>query len=678
MITKKLELRAFVSFNLVILSVIGQNLLNCDTTSQPEYICDPKKPQQNCNTFAILRANSHYSSLSNLSSYLGIARSDLLEANGFSKDTEFFSNEQPILIPIDCECNSNSGFFEAQVTKSTTKGESFYEIVDSLEGLTTCNAIKEKNPSVSPWNLVEKINLLIPFKCACPSSLDLSNFLLSYPVKQGDTLAELASKFNVSQETLVSANNRHSTSVFRQDNNNSLVPFSTLLIPSKDKPFFGFLAQPSSNIRVRDSHKRRKHKMWMIGVYIAIAIIALLACIAIGAAFAFIQMKRKKDDPAKNGDLELQQLSLSVRTTSDKKVSFEGSQYNFEDQTREATTPHKTRAESYTFEELQKATEDFNSNNLIEGSVYHGRLNGKNLAIKRVPLDTIAKIDQQICYERIHHHPNTIRMLGTCLIEDCPDSYIVFEYARNGSLKDWIHGGLAIKSHFIASCSCFLTWNQRVKICLDVATALQYMHHIMNPSYVHSNIKSRNIFLDEDFSAKVGNFGMSKCIENQESSNKGYLAPECITNEGAMSASSDVFAFGVILLEVLSGKPPVKWDEEKGDSVKLCDEVKGILVKEDVEELRGWIDGALGENYSFDGAVMLANLARSCVEEEPCSRPSAGEIVEKMLRLVEELPEGGGGGDDGHQLSNVCESSCRPLVHNNNNNNINNADAKGM
>ncbi|XP_051117267.1 protein LYK2 [Andrographis paniculata] len=416
--------------------------------------------------------------------------------------------------------------------------------------------------------------------------------------------------------------------------------------------------------------------MVKVGVYVALGIIGgLLACIAVGAAFIYTNRKRERErereegSMIKNGDLELQQLSLSIRTTSENtKVSFEGSQYNFEDPitTTDATTPHKMRIEYYTIEELQKATEDFNLSNLIEGSVYHGRLKGKNLAIKRVTSDTISKIDYQIFQERMHRHPNTIRLLGTCVTEG-PDSYIVLEYASNGSLKDWIHGGLAIKSHFIASCNCFLTWNQRVKICLDVATALQYMHHIMNPCYVHRNIRSRNIFLSEDFSAKVGNFGMSKCVthetEDQEGQHNaacaGYLPPEYLKG-GTISAGIDIFAYGVVLLEILSGKPPIEEMEDGNGTVKLSDEIKHVLQPEDgdAERLRGWIDTSVGENYSFDAAVQLANLARSCVEDDPSLRPTAGEIVEKLLRLAEELP------DEEEQQFNYIpgESSTKPLV----------------
>ncbi|KAL3636678.1 hypothetical protein CASFOL_018977 [Castilleja foliolosa] len=682
-----LKLIAFSVFLHLTLSQI------CDTkaTFSSQFYCDHnnKNQERKCKTFAILRANSHFSSISNLTAYLNIPRSELAEANNFSSEVELFSNDQLVLIPLDCKCN-NDGFFEAEIRKTTLKGESFFEIAESLNGLTTCKAIREKNPSFSPSNLAEKSKLLVPLKCACPYSSSVEpkdpviSHLLSYPVEKGDTLPELASKFNISQENIISANNKFSKSRFKPENYSLLSPFSTLLLPlGKNKPFFSFLLKPQEpslgyiDIHFQNNPKRRKKpKIHMLGVYISVPIIAILVCLAILAAIFFFHRKKMTENkgPIKNGaDLETQQLGLSIRTTSDNKVSFEGSQYNFDEPTTTdnytTATPHKAPLiENYSFEDLQKSTEDFSSSNLIEGSVFHGRLKGKNLAIKRVKSDLISKVDHQVFDERSQRHINMIRLLGTCQT-DGPDSFVVFEYAKNGSLKDWIHGGLAIKSHFIESCSCFLTWDQRLRICLDVATALQYMHHVMNPSYVHRNIKSRNIFLDEDFSAKVGNLGLARCIkepeidEKEESSfsqgqiwNKGYLAPEYLA-QGTISPSIDVFAYGVVLLEVLSGKPPVRRDEEgkSGIFVKLSDEIKRVLGSDGADELRGWIDGALGENYSFDAAVMLANLAKSCVDDDFSLRPNAGEIVEKLLRLVEDSPET----DD--QFS-VCESSCKPLV----------------
>ncbi|RVW14124.1 Protein LYK2 [Vitis vinifera] len=659
-------LRALFLFILVFVSTLGQSLLSCETSSRDAsgYYCNGNGSQKQCGTFALLRTNSYYSSLFNLSFYLGIDRFLIAEANGFSADTELLPYNLPLLIPIECKCKA--GFFQAELTKTTIEGESFFGIAESLEGLTTCKAIRERNPSIQPWGLADKVRLLIPLRCACPSSSELiqeTKLLLSYPVSEGDTVPSLAFKFNTTSEAIISANNRSGATLRL----GSLAPVSSLLIPLRDKPTLGSPAKPrepnlglpATSIPVINPHKK-KTKMWKIGVYIAVSGVAVGASIAIAAAVLVIHWKRKKQNAYKMGDVELQQLGLSVRTTSEKKVSFEGSQDPI-DQIIDST-PHKIVVETYTMLELRKATEDFNSSNLIEGSVFHGRLNGKNLAIKHTHPEAISKIEFGLFHDAIHHHPNIMRLLGTCLNEG-PDSYLIFEYAKNGSLKDWLHGGLAMKSQFIASCYCFLTWNQRLRICLDVAMALQYMHHIMHPCYVHRNIKSRNIFLDEEFNAKIGNFGMARCFEDDAedsqpystaSWSKGYLAPEYL-HQGIISPTLDIFAYGVVLLEVLSGKTPItRADDKGGGRVWLPEKIKSILGSENTEELRDWMDSALGENYSFDAAITLANLARVCTDENPCSRPSAGEIVEKLSRLVEQLPEG-------EQFS-ICESSSKPLV----------------
>ncbi|CAK9161705.1 unnamed protein product [Ilex paraguariensis] len=666
----KLQLTAYSYFIWAIASALGQNSLSCDSTfpDASGYRCNGSGSHDQCRTYALIRANSFYSSLFNLSFYLGINQSELADANGFPADMEFLPKDHPLLIPIHCKCND--GLFEAVVTKTTIKGESFYGIAESLEGLTTCKAIREKNPGVSPWELGEKLQLLIPLRCACPSSLGRAQqlkLLLSYPISQGDTIFNLALKFNTSAEAVISVNSNRSEATFKPE---SLVPLSTLLIPLNGMPNIGSLAKPdlgypATSIPVVNLH-RKKSKKWKIGLYIALSGIAFGAIIAVTAAFLVIQRRRrKKQNSCKMVDMELQQVSLSIRSSSKKKVSFETSQNLLELQILN-TTPRKVVVEIYSIKELRKATEDFNSGNLIEDSIFYGRLNGKNLAIKKTQRETVSKVEFELFQDPIHHHPNIIRLLGTCVTEG-PDSFLVFEYAKNGSLKDWLHGGLAMKSQFIASCYCFLTWNQRLKICLDVATGLQYMHHIMNPRYVHRNIKSRNIFLDEEFNAKIGNFGMASCVDDDSedqkpysshipSWSKGYLAPECYLHKNLITPSIDIFAYGVVLLEILSGQTPITGANEREEgSVWLSEKIKIILQSDNADELREWMDSALGENYSFEAAVTLANLARACVEDNPSLRPNAGEIVDKLLRLVDELPE------EGEQFS-ICESSCKPLV----------------
>lgn len=685
------HMRALVLFLWLFVPSLGKDLLSCDTTSPHAsgyYHCNAKEYSQksHCGTLALFLTNSYYSSLSNLTLYLGLNRFVIAEANGFSAETEFLPQDQPLLIPIDCKCKG--GFFQAELTKTTLKGESFYGIAQSLEGLTTCKAIKDNNPGVfSPWNLDGNLRLVLPLRCACPFSSQVRpqpKILLSYPVSEGDTVSKLASKFNVTEEAIVSANNISSSQGLRR-RTISLEPYTSILIPLNDNPVFGPFAKPkepnlgfptTSNIPVRGPHK--KSTMRRTELYIGLAVVALGGIIlAFAAAFFFIRLKQKKEgenNSGKEGDMELQHLNQSVRTTSDKKVSFEGSQDALDGKIIDdaAATPRKTLLlETYTTEDVRKATEDFSSSCHIEGSVFHGLLNGKNMAIKRVKTEMVSKIDLGLFHDPLHqHHPNILRLLGTSLSEGSEESFLVFEYAKNGSLKDWLHGGLAIKNQYIASCYCFLNWSQRLRICLDVATALQHMHHFINPSYVHRNVKSRNIFLDEEFGAKIGNFGMAGCVENETedpnfySTNPatwslGYLAPEYV-HQGEISPSIDIFAYGVVLLEVLSGQTPISGSSgDKGEegSIWLSDKIKSILVSENVNaELREWIDSALGENYSLDAALAVANIARACVEEDSSLRPSAREIVEKMSRLVEELPEG----EQKHML--MSESSSKPLV----------------
>ncbi|GAV64292.1 Pkinase domain-containing protein, partial [Cephalotus follicularis] len=650
---------ALVLFIRVLVAALGQNLLSCDTTSPDAsgYHCNGNGSQDQCGTFAVFRTNSYYSSLHNLSFYLGLNRMVIAEANGFSADTEFLPKDQPLLIPIDCKCNG--GILQAEWTKTTIRGESFYGIAESLEGLTTCKAIQDKNQGVSPWNLNDKVQLQIPLRCACPVSecAPQIGFLLSYPVIENDTIANLAIKFNTTPEAIVSANNR-SLETFKPE---SLVPLTSILIPLSPELILGHPAREISAV----NQPKKKSKMLTTGAYFALSGAVVGGAIDVVATLLVNHMMKKKKNLWKAGDVELQQLSLSVRTTSDKKVSFEVSQDAIDGGQVVDPVPHKMLVETYTVEGLRSATDDFNLSNEIEGCVYHGRLNGKNLAIKCTAPETISKVEIELFHDATHHHPNILRLFGTC-VSDGPHSYLVFEYAKNGSLKDWLHGGLAIKNQFIASCYCFLTWSQRLNICLDVAMALQYMHHIMNPSYVHRNLKSRNIFLDEEFNAKIGNFGMAKCVENDAEDPKfyaanpaswrlGYLAPEYI-HQGVITPSIDIFAFGVVALEVLSGKTPITRPNKKGESnIWLSEIIKTILQSENADELREWMDSAISENYSFDAAVTLANLARACVEEDPLLRPTAGELVEKLARLVEELPHGE------HHIS-ICESSSKPLV----------------
>ncbi|KAF2557789.1 hypothetical protein F2Q68_00018461 [Brassica cretica] len=242
-----------------------------------------------------------------------------------------------------------------------------------------------------------------------------------------------------------------------------------------------------------------------------------------------------------------------------------------------------------------------------------------------------------------------MRVLGTCFRESPPDegaSYLVFEYAKNGSLWDWLQNKLAIKNQFIESCYCFLAWKQRIKICHDVAIALKFMHRI---NYVHGNITSRNIFLNEDLRGKVGNFGMSSKDDNIGSS---------------MSPATDVFSYGIIVMEVLSGQTSEmllgpQEEEENRVNPEWKRLRESFMMGEKEMMLREVMDSTLGESYSVDSAYEMARLATDCTAEEAELRPSAAEIVERVSRLVDEEE------DEAVLIerdNTISESSYKPLV----------------
>ncbi|KAM7473230.1 hypothetical protein LguiB_020473 [Lonicera macranthoides] len=251
--------------------------------------------------------------------------------------------------------------------------------------------------------------------------------------------------------------------------------------------------------------------------------------------------------------------------------------------------------EAFPLKELRKATEEFSSSNLIEDSVFHSRLNGKNIAIKCMKTETVSKVEFGLFHDLVHHHPNIIRLLGVSVAEEGGlGSYLVFEYAKNGYLKDWLHGGIAMKSQFIASCYCFLTWNQRLRICLDTKNSMP----------------------------KLGILAWLNALKMILTKAKAKTRTWIRTNL--------VQAIVSIEPKVLSGQLPISRDSEKGKgSVWLSEKIKFDIQTDNAEELREWTDNALGENYSFDAAITIANIARACVKADPSLRPNAGEIVEK-------------------------------------------------
>ncbi|GMY33468.1 receptor-like serine/threonine-protein kinase At1g78530 [Fagus crenata] len=203
---------------------------------------------------------------------------------------------------------------------------------------------------------------------------------------------------------------------------------------------------------------------------------------------------------------------------------------------------------------------------------------------------------------------------------------LIYELMPNGSLDTFLHGGAMNKKH--------LDWPSRYKIAVGAARGLSYLHHDCIPHIIHRDIKSSNILLDKNMEAQVSDFGLATLMEPDKThvstfvaGTFGYLAPEYF-DTGRATAKGDVYSYGVVLLELLTGKKPT--DEafiEEGS--KLVTWVKAVVhEKKEVYVL----DSRL-ENCPKDEINNVFSIALMCLEPEPSKRPTMAEVV-KMLEKI--------------------------------------------
>ncbi|KAL0396654.1 UNVERIFIED_CONTAM: Pentatricopeptide repeat-containing protein [Sesamum calycinum] len=258
----------------------------------------------------------------------------------------------------------------------------------------------------------------------------------------------------------------------------------------------------------------------------------------------------------------------------------------------------------YDLNVIMKATMNLSERYRIGGSVYKAMINDQVLAVKK----TRDATEELQILQRVSH-ANLVKLMGVSS-DDYGNFYIVYEYVENRSLDKWLSPKVSASSARVES----LSWNQRLLIALDIANGLQYLHEHSQPSIVHKDIRTSNILLDSNFKAKIANFSAAR-------------PATC-----SIMLNIDVFSFGVVLLELLSGKKVME-TKDNGEVVMLWKEVKEILDIEDqrTERLRRWMDPFLKSTYSIDDALSLAILARACTSEKSSERPRMAEIVFQPL-----------------------------------------------
>ncbi|KAG7579676.1 Protein kinase-like domain superfamily [Arabidopsis thaliana x Arabidopsis arenosa] len=330
-----------------------------------------------------------------------------------------------------------------------------------------------------------------------------------------------------------------------------------------------------------------------------------------------------------------------IRSNSLKRL-FSFKRRSFDSDSSENSTPHtasstkcvegfqeteqfqRPKWKCFSFEEIYDATNGFSSENLVGrggfAEVYKGILskNGEEIAVKRITRGgrDDERREKEFLMEigTIGHvsHPNVLSLLGCCIDNGL---YLVFIFSSRGSVASLLHDLNQAP----------LAWETRYKIAIGTAKGLHYLHKGCQRRIIHRDIKSSNVLLNQDFEPQISDFGLAKWLPSQWSHHSiapiegtfGHLAPEYYTH-GIVDEKTDVFAFGVFLLELISGKKPVDASHQS-----LHSWAKLIIKDGEIEKL---VDPRIGGEFDLQQLHRIAFAASLCIRSSSLCRPSMIEV----------------------------------------------------
>ncbi|KAK1418177.1 hypothetical protein QVD17_27319 [Tagetes erecta] len=486
-----------------------------------------------------------------------------------------------INVPFSCDC-INGEFLGHLFSYQLGSDDTYPKIAQELyANLTTADWIQRFN-SYDPSSLPDGGNLNVTVKCSCGNSSISKDYglFITYPLRPGETLDSVSSAANLSSELI----RRYNPDVnFSQGS-------GLIYIPGREPGL---------------SHGS------IVGITAGVvaAVLFLAACLYSGVY--------------RNKNAETNPLLLNAQaqgTISDKSVEF-------------------------SYEELSRATLEFSLANKIGqggfGAVYYAELRGKRAAIKKMDMQASRQFLAELKVLTRTHHLNLVPLIGYCVEHSL---FLVYEYMENGNLSQHLHG-LGRDP---------LPWSTRVQVALDSARGLEYIlklpgvfrrragchniHEHSVPVHIHCDIKSTNILIDKNFHGKVADFGLTKLtgagITSRFGGTFGYMPPEYV-QYGEISPKVDVYAFGVVLYELISAKEAIiranDPDDEPKSLIALFDEVLSQAYSKD--DLVKMIGPRLGDNYPLDSVHKMAQLANACTHEDPRQRPSMRSIVVALMTL---------------------------------------------
>ncbi|KAK2982987.1 hypothetical protein RJ640_001620 [Escallonia rubra] len=293
----------------------------------------------------------------------------------------------------------------------------------------------------------------------------------------------------------------------------------------------------------------------------------------------------------------------------------------------------------FTYKQLHSATGGFGKSNVIGhggfGLVYRGVLqDGRKVAVKlmdRAGRQGEEEFDVEVELLSRLSSPYLLALVGYC--SEINHKILVYEFMANGGLQEHLYpisGSSASASK--------LDWETRLRIALEAAKGLEYLHEHVSPPVIHRDFKSSNILLDKSFHAKVSDFGLAKLgsdkagghVSTRVLGTQGYVAPEYALT-GHLTTKSDVYSYGVVLLELLTGRVPVDMKRPPGEGVLVSWALPQLTDRDKVVEI---MDPTLEGQYSMKEVIQVAAIAAMCVQPEADYRPLMADVVQSLVPLV--------------------------------------------
>uniref|UniRef100_R7W3U4 Putative LRR receptor-like serine/threonine-protein kinase n=1 Tax=Aegilops tauschii TaxID=37682 RepID=R7W3U4_AEGTA len=485
-------------------------------------------------------------------------------------------------VPFPCKCLARpsdpaSTYLAASIPYRVVTGETYASIASNFNNLTTADWLQATN-SYPPNNIPDDAIVNATVNCSCGDagiSTDYSLFR-TFPLRDWDTLASVAATRDLSSPEQMDTLRRYNPGM------DGATGSGIVYIPAKGKK--------------------------VSAGAIAGSVVAGVVAPVLGVLLFLFYRRRK----AKQNALRLASTILMQKVTSSATQA---------DVASLAAGITVDKSVEFTYQELFNATEGFNITHKIGqggfGAVYYAELVGE------------------------------VRLIGYCTESSL---FLVYEFVENGNLSQHLRG-----TDYEP-----LSWAERVRIALDSARGLEYIHEHTVPVYIHRDIKSANILIDKNTRAKVADFGLTKLTEVGGASLQtrvvgtfGYMPPEVVADllsmltimgngfgryvrYGDISRKVDVYAFGVVLYELISGKDAIVRPTDGSASgsrglVYLFEEALTAL--DPKEGLQKLIDPKLGDDYPVDAILMMTHLANACTEEDPKLRPTMRSVVVALMTL---------------------------------------------